>query len=91
MDELGIMRITDRTKDPIKSGGEWISLVDLGERADGAPAVAEAAVIAIPTRSGANGRWPASCSSRAGAAEDAGERTCCSTVSPGGSCPSASR
>ena len=42
------MRITDRTKDLIKSGGEWISSVDLENAIMGHPAVAEAAVIAIP-------------------------------------------
>jgi fatty-acyl-CoA synthase len=44
----GFVRISDRTKDLIKSGGEWISSVDLGKRPHGPPAVAEAAVIAIP-------------------------------------------
>lgn len=48
MDELAFMRITDRTKDLIKSGGEWISSVDLENALMGHPAVAEAAVIAIP-------------------------------------------
>ncbi len=48
MDELGFMRITDRTKDLIKSGGEWISSVDLENALMAHPAVAEAAVIAIP-------------------------------------------
>ncbi len=48
MDELHMLRITDRTKDLIKSGGEWISSVDLENALMGHPAVAEAAVIAIP-------------------------------------------
>jgi fatty-acyl-CoA synthase len=48
MDSLGFVRITDRTKDLIKSGGEWISSVDLENALMGHPAVAEAAVIAIP-------------------------------------------
>jgi fatty-acyl-CoA synthase len=48
MDELGFVRITDRTKDLIKSGGEWISSVDLENALMGYPAIAEAAVIAIP-------------------------------------------
>ena len=48
IDELGIMRITDRTKDLIKSGGEWISSVDLENALMAHPSVAEAAVIAIP-------------------------------------------
>ena len=48
LDELGFLRITDRTKDLIKSGGEWISSVDLENALMAHPAVAEAAVIAIP-------------------------------------------
>ena len=48
MDELAFLRITDRTKDLIKSGGEWISSVDLENALMAHPAVAEAAVIAIP-------------------------------------------
>jgi fatty-acyl-CoA synthase len=48
MDALGFVRITDRTKDLIKSGGEWISSVDLENALMAHSAVAEAAVIAIP-------------------------------------------
>jgi fatty-acyl-CoA synthase len=48
MDKLAYLRITDRTKDLIKSGGEWISSVDLENALMAHPAVAEAAVIAIP-------------------------------------------
>ncbi len=48
MDELAFLRITDRTKDLIKSGGEWISSVDMENALMAHPAVAEAAVIAIP-------------------------------------------
>lgn len=44
----GLMRITDRTKDLLKSGGEWISLVDLENALMAHAAIAEAAVIAIP-------------------------------------------
>mgnify|MGYP003700466109 CR=1 FL=1 len=47
IDPHGFMRITDRTKDVIKSGGEWISSIDLENVAMGHPAVAEAAVIGI--------------------------------------------
>jgi fatty-acyl-CoA synthase len=43
-----IMKISDRTKDLIKSGGEWISSVDLENAIMGHPAVQEAAVIAVP-------------------------------------------
>jgi fatty-acyl-CoA synthase len=48
MDDLGFVRITDRTKDLIKSGGEWISSVDMENALMAHAAVAEAAVIAIP-------------------------------------------
>jgi fatty-acyl-CoA synthase len=48
MDGLGFVRITDRTKDLIKSGGEWISSVDLENALMAHPAIAEAAVIAVP-------------------------------------------
>jgi fatty-acyl-CoA synthase len=43
----GIMQITDRAKDVIKSGGEWISSVELENAAVGCPGVAEAAAIGI--------------------------------------------
>jgi len=48
IDACGFVRITDRTKDLIKSGGEWISSVDLENALMAHPAIAEAAVIAIP-------------------------------------------
>ncbi len=48
LDEKGRLRITDRAKDVIKSGGEWISSVDLESALMAHPAVTEAAVIAIP-------------------------------------------
>ena len=48
IDADGYMQITDRTKDVIKSGGEWISSIDLENAAVGHPAVQEAAVIGIP-------------------------------------------
>lgn len=44
----GYMTITDRTKDLVKSGGEWISTVELENAIIGHPKVLEAAVIAIP-------------------------------------------
>ncbi len=47
IDQYGYMRIADRTKDLIKSGGEWISSVDLENAIMGHPAVAEAAVVAV--------------------------------------------
>jgi fatty-acyl-CoA synthase len=41
------MRITDRAKDVIKSGGEWISTIELENLAVGHPEIAEAAVIGV--------------------------------------------
>lgn len=48
IDGAGYMRITDRAKDLIKSGGEWISSIELENEAVSHPAVAEAAVIGRP-------------------------------------------
>ncbi|MBS1878470.1 MAG: long-chain-fatty-acid--CoA ligase [Actinobacteria bacterium] len=67
LDERGWLRITDRAKDVIKSGGEWISSVDLESALMAHPAVAEAAVIAIPDE-----RWserPFACVAAADAVE----------------------
>ena len=47
IDELGYMQITDRDKDVIKSGGEWISSIEIENSAVGCEGVAEAAVIGI--------------------------------------------
>ena len=52
IDERGFINIQDRSKDVIKSGGEWISSVALENALMGHPAVAEAAVIAVP-----NEKW----------------------------------
>jgi fatty-acyl-CoA synthase len=52
VDERGSIRICDRAKDLIKSGGEWISSVDLENALMAHPAIAEAAVIAMP-----DARW----------------------------------
>ena len=48
IDEWGFMQITDRSKDVIKSGGEWISSIDLENAAMGCAGVAEAAAIGLP-------------------------------------------
>jgi len=48
IDADGWVRIVDRTKDLIKSGGEWISSIDLENAAVGHPDVMEAAAIAVP-------------------------------------------
>jgi fatty-acyl-CoA synthase len=47
LDAHGYIKITDRIKDLVKSGGEWISSVDLENALVGHPAVSEAAVIAV--------------------------------------------
>jgi fatty-acyl-CoA synthase len=47
LDRYGYMQITDRSKDVIKSGGEWISSIDIENFAVGHPKVAEAAVIGV--------------------------------------------
>ncbi|KQO37128.1 long-chain fatty acid--CoA ligase [Acidovorax sp. Leaf84] len=52
LDADGFVQITDRSKDVIKSGGEWISSIDLENAAMGHPAVQEAAVIGV-----AHSRW----------------------------------
>lgn len=48
LDAKGFMTITDRSKDVIKSGGEWISTIEIENLAVGHPDVAEAAVIGVP-------------------------------------------
>jgi fatty-acyl-CoA synthase len=72
LDDRGFFTITDRIKDVIKSGGEWISSVDLENELMAHPAVQEAAVIGIPDK-----RWgerPLACVVlRAGAKADAAE------------------
>jgi fatty-acyl-CoA synthase len=48
IDDEGFIKIVDRAKDLVKSGGEWISSVDLENALMGHPAVKEAAVVGIP-------------------------------------------
>ncbi len=48
IDEDGIMKLVDRTKDLVKSGGEWISSVDLENNLMAHPAVKEACVVGLP-------------------------------------------
>jgi fatty-acyl-CoA synthase len=48
LDELGYMQITDRSKDVIKSGGEWISSIEIENIAAGHPKAALAAVVGLP-------------------------------------------
>ena len=48
INEFGFIHVADRTKDLVKSGGEWISSVDLETTIMAHPQVSEAAVIAVP-------------------------------------------
>ena len=48
MDPVGRIRLVDRTKDLIKSGGEWISSVELENELMAHPSIREAAVIGVP-------------------------------------------
>ncbi|WP_316186740.1 MULTISPECIES: long-chain-fatty-acid--CoA ligase [unclassified Bradyrhizobium] len=48
MDDDNYIQLTDRAKDVVKSGGEWISSIDLENLAKGCPGVTEAAVIGVP-------------------------------------------
>jgi len=48
IDEEGFVKIVDRAKDLVKSGGEWISSVDIENTLMGHPAVKEAAVVGVP-------------------------------------------
>jgi fatty-acyl-CoA synthase len=48
LDRYGFMQISDRTKDVIKTGGEWISSVELENEVMAHPGVVEAAVVAVP-------------------------------------------
>ena len=48
VDEFGYLQLVDRSKDLVKSGGEWISSVDLENTIMGHPAIREAAVIGLP-------------------------------------------
>jgi fatty-acyl-CoA synthase len=72
IDDRGFMKISDRAKDVIKSGGEWISSVDLENALMGHPDVVEAAVVAVP-----DDRWQerplAAVVVRPGASVDASE------------------
>jgi fatty-acyl-CoA synthase len=69
IDDRGYFQITDRSKDVIKSGGEWISSVELENLLAGSPDVLEAAVIGIP-----DAKWterPLACVVRRGEASAA--------------------
>ncbi len=65
IDAEGYLAIADRAKDVIKSGGEWISSVDLENAIMAIPGVAEAAVIGVNHPKWQERRWPASSSNPA--------------------------
>ena len=74
VDDKGYMQITDRTKDVIKSGGEWISSVELENEIMAHPKIIEAAVIGIPDE-----RWderPLACVVLNAQAEGTAEELC---------------
>jgi|SRR5271165_191176 len=90
IDARGCIRICNRSKDLVKSGGEWIFSVDLENRLMSHPSVAQAAVIAVP-----DDRWGerplAVVSLRAGAQTSPAElREHLARDSPNGNCPIAS-
>ena len=64
IDKEGYIKITDRLKDVIKTGGEWVSSIDLEDLILKHDAVAEAAVIGVPIRNGASVPWRSSLPSR---------------------------
>ncbi|MCC7368239.1 MAG: long-chain fatty acid--CoA ligase [Chloroflexi bacterium] len=67
IDPEGYFQIADRTKDLVKSGGEWISSIDLENALVGHPSVAEACVIAVPHEKW--GERPLACVVRSAGAE----------------------
>ena len=87
IDPEGYIQIMDRTKDLVKSGGEWISSVDLENAIMAHPKVAEAAVVGVFHPNGRNVRWHAWCPRRH---ETGSPRRRSSTssppASPGGGC-----
>ena len=91
IDRDGYIRLVDRTKDLIKSGGEWISSVELENEIMAHPKVAEAAVIGVPTRSGCE--RPLACVVRQAGRGADGRRGASSTSPRGwrsGGCPTTS-
>ena len=91
LDEQGFVRITDRAKDLIKSGGEWISSVEVETLLIDHPAVVEAAVIAMPDEKW--GERPLACvalAEGAGVSPDDLREHLSSGLAQAGSCPTPS-
>ncbi len=87
IDAEGCLRIVDRTTDLIKSGGEWISSVELEQALLDHPAVQEAAVVSVPHE-----RWQERPLALVVLENDSsvGHRTCsttCADECPRGGCP----
>ena len=90
VDEKAYVQITDRSKDVIKSGGEWISSVELENELMSHPSVVEAAVIAKP-----DARWaerPLCCVVLTATAQRArtSSSSTCAAASRSGGCPTSS-
>jgi fatty-acyl-CoA synthase len=81
IDPLGYMQITDRAKDVIKSGGEWISSIDIENLACGHPKAALAAVIGVP-----HPKWDESSSTTARPPRRMSSGLFSTARSPGGGC-----
>lgn len=58
LDGMGFIEIRDRIKDVIKTGGEWLSSLELEDLISRHPAVREVAVVGVPIRNGASARSP---------------------------------
>jgi hypothetical protein len=87
VDPNGYIRLVDRTKDVIKSGGEWISSVELENEIMSHPAVAEAAVIGVPHPKWQERPWPAWSSGGEPAHQGRADRVPRPPRSPSGGCP----
>ena len=86
LDADGYMAITDRAKDLIKSGGEWISSIKIENIAMGHPALAEAAVIGIADEKWASGRCSSPPSNRNNRRPARTSSTISKAGSPNGGC-----
>ena len=92
IDPLGFVTLTDRAKDVIKSGGEWISSVELENHLIGpSGGVGGRRRRVCPTSAGRNGRWPSSSSTRAPKSVRGNCGSSCATRSSVGGCRSGGR
>ncbi len=91
IDSLGYITLTDRAKDVIKSGGEWISSVELENALMAHPAVVEAAVVGVPDERWGERPFAAVVLQERASVGPAELRDFLSSKVPTGSCPSAGR